>query len=246
MNTEQFTIREARDEELMEVIQVLSEGFTEDPVNNYIGGVKARIQVSDTSFDFRALRAFMNWQVRISRIHCGGRIMIAVDRVGGKDRIIAGSIWNAPGKRVQFSLKELMPLYHAGTLDVLRYWGLSGRMIAYFPKAEAVFEEEWRQRNIATSIDDTWQCWTVVVLPAYRGKGLLTSLFREFFSFAPDKTLVLEATSEDARDKYKHLGFETLETVHYGQGRTDGAGIVASGEKATGFKVYPMVRWGIH
>lgn len=40
MSIEQFTIREARDDELEEVIQVISEGFTEDPVNNYIGGVK--------------------------------------------------------------------------------------------------------------------------------------------------------------------------------------------------------------
>ena len=92
--------------------------------------------------------------------------MIAVTQVDGKDKIIAGSIWNAPGKRIQFSLKEMIPLYRAGTLTVLRYWGFSGvkasptsfltahssyffvqRMIDYFPKAEAVFEEEWRRRN---------------------------------------------------------------------------------------------------
>lgn len=68
----------------------------------------------------------MHWQVLVSRIHCGGRIMIAVAQVNGKDKIIAGSIWNAPGKRVQFSIKEMIPLYQAGTLTVLRYWGFSG------------------------------------------------------------------------------------------------------------------------
>ncbi|KAJ7168951.1 hypothetical protein C8R46DRAFT_1268585 [Mycena filopes] len=78
--------------------------------------------------------------------------------------------------------------------------------------------------------------------PAAQGMGCMSLLLREAFNHAPNAVFTLEANTPRARDVYKHFGFEVIREATVGKGKINAQGVLASGEAATGFPIYPMIR----
>ncbi|KAF8170776.1 hypothetical protein BJ912DRAFT_882564, partial [Pholiota molesta] len=58
------------------------------------------------------------------------------------------------------------------------------------------------------SVDDTWYLQVVGTDPEYQGRGLVSLLVRDAFTYDPEATFTLEAATTKSRDQYEHLGFK--------------------------------------
>ena len=163
-----------------------------------------------------------------------------------------------------------MEVYQAGRLlrcgitKVVKSWGLTGIDVGYplfhvySPSLTQVssqrvtrqymdlchheMAEGYKRRSLKPDVKNSWYLNLAVTEPVYQGRGFMSMLMREQFTFAPDAFYTLEATTEKTKDQYAHFGFELQKTFKMGVGRTGKNGLPAVGEDATGIEVFPMVK----
>ena len=88
----------------------------------------------------------------------------------------------------------------------------------------------------------------------------MSTLLWEAFNHAPNAVFTLEATTPRSRDVYKHHRFEVcpdslsllslmcmttrqvVREVVVGKGKANALGLKSSGDAATGFPFYPMIK----
>ncbi|KAJ6459980.1 hypothetical protein C8R45DRAFT_942034 [Mycena sanguinolenta] len=70
----------------------------------------------------------------------------------------------------------------------------------------------------------------------------MAMLLQEAFRHAPNATFTLEVTTPRSREVYKHYAFEVVREGVVGKGKVDALGVNASGDAATGFPIYPMIK----
>ncbi|KAJ7620100.1 acyl-CoA N-acyltransferase [Roridomyces roridus] len=175
----------------------------------------------------------------------GARITVVVLSGGanGADKIIASAIWRPPitgGKKSPSTFSAL----RMGLLSVLMGWGLGSltRISELVQSSEHVLEEGYALHKLPGSPDDSWYLQVAAVDPEFQGKGYMSMLLREGFKHAPNAVFTLEATTPRARDIYEHHGFQVVRDVIVGAGKVDAGGVNASGDAATGFPMYPMIK----
>jgi len=86
-------------------------------------------------------------------------------------------------------------------------------------------------------------CFFIGTLEEGRGKGLCSSIFREWQERAKKANVPiwLEATTEHSREIYKNLGFEVVESFLLGKGTADKNGLPEVGGE--GVTLWGMVWW---
>ncbi|KAF5364622.1 hypothetical protein D9758_005603 [Tetrapyrgos nigripes] len=174
------------------------------------------------------------------------RITILVVPTEGHKEIIAGvTIWLPPGVRRPPSLFKSLIL--PGLVPLLLSWGVGFRKRVYelVSSTESVLKEAYASKKLPGSPADSWYLLLAGTDPEYQGKGYMSKLIRETIEQTGDNAIfTLEANNPKARDVYVKHGFEVVGEVRIGKGSVDDTGILAQGEKAVGFPMYPMIRHG--
>ncbi|KIK50968.1 hypothetical protein GYMLUDRAFT_50876 [Collybiopsis luxurians FD-317 M1] len=274
---ETFTIREARREDLQAIGWAAAEAFINDAMAYYLSGTTKPMEITDKA----ALRELHDLYYFLFKagILGGGRAVVAVpvapDKAEGSDSvpmIAAAACWYPPRKRV----KTLNAL-RGGIVRCIWNWGLQGfdRMAnEYTLITHGVFERAFEKRRMVApesagekkrrkgnserilKESDSWYLQAMFCSKRFEGRGLMSTLMREGYAYAnratPGIPITLDATSERARDRYAHLGYELMEPVTIiGAGKATPQGINPANKEEkrkrkgelTGVPYWCMVNW---
>ncbi|KAF7340803.1 N-acetyltransferase domain-containing protein [Mycena sanguinolenta] len=238
-------IRVATVADLDELAAMNQRAFISSPPQTYFSGANAPLTMDSKDEKRRNNQTrFLKFLIRRSW-SLGARITVAVIPGGenGADRIVGATIWRPPITGENKSPSMLSAL-RMGLFSVLVSWGISAmtRISDLVQSSEHVLEDGYASRNLPGTPEDSWYLQLAGVDPDFQGKGYMSMLLQEAFKHAPDATFTLEATTPRSRDVYKHYAFEVVREVVVGKGKVDGLGVNASGDAATGFPIYPMIK----
>ncbi|KAJ3773462.1 hypothetical protein FB446DRAFT_533573 [Lentinula raphanica] len=115
--------------------------------------------------------------------------------------------------------------------------------------------ESWKQRmykrksKLILQESDSWYLQLMFSSKSYEGRGLMSTLIREGHAYiqsvTPGIPITLDASSSRSRDRYMHLGYETI----IGAGKATSTGIAPSkhnpvpSTELTGVPYWCMVNW---
>lgn len=223
--------------------------FAHDPIMLFWGSVKRLDPDTDTGLslkDAKSLRSFISFVMR-SCVSRKGRVLVVVKPAAEslKEEIASAVFWFPPGKRL--GQHQLIRAYLDGGLDVIMNWGLgflSRTGSQYMDPVHKIFEKSFKDRKVKRSPDDTWYMGMVFTHPRFQGQGCLSLLMKEQLQHDPTSTYIVEGTTEKSSNQYARYGFELQETFCVGRGKIGADGLPAEGDRATGAKVYPMIKWG--
>ncbi|ETW83515.1 hypothetical protein HETIRDRAFT_417404 [Heterobasidion irregulare TC 32-1] len=244
-------VRTADPNELPTLARLLRRAFINDPMMNYIANLEEPLSNDTETPGRRNLEDFQR-MVLTAAMYSGGRITVVVipklsddDATVYQDKIVAVAIWMPP--HIRIGLNHPWTLLRSGLLRTVWRSGWTGARRAGFEypnQVEKVFTEIYKRRGPNETEHDAWYLQIIATDPEEQGKGYMSRLVREAFAHAPDDvTFVLEATTPKSRDQYAHLGFQPEGPIPIGKGYADINGYRTSGEDATGFDLYAMVKW---
>ncbi|KAJ7655277.1 hypothetical protein DFH06DRAFT_1329612 [Mycena polygramma] len=238
-------IRVANAKDLNELAAMIQRAFISSPPQTFFSGATTRLTTDSTDAKRRAHQTkFLNFFIRRSW-SMGARITVAIlpNKENNPDKIVGITIWRPPGDAKPPSLVNALRL---GLFSVVVIWGLGVMTVNYLFNSLRFFEhvlgEGYAKRKLAGTPEDAWYLQLAGVDPEFQGKGYMSMLLREGFKYTPRAVFTLEATTPRSRDVYKHFGFEVVKEVMVGKGKVDASGVIASGNAATGFPIYPMIR----
>ncbi|KAI0060949.1 hypothetical protein BV25DRAFT_1806417 [Artomyces pyxidatus] len=160
-------------------------------------------------------------------------VAIAPDKDGGREAIVGGALWLAPGQKMDPSALTLVRISPWRTIWQWGATSLKRLFLAYTPAVEKAVADAFAKRGRDRL--DSWHLMEIGVDPAYEGQGFCGLLLRDGFARASPKPIHLEATTPRSRDIYKHHGFEVDEEHWFGMGEVNAQGLPAKGEAATGW-----------
>ncbi|KAJ7669075.1 hypothetical protein B0H17DRAFT_1162252 [Mycena rosella] len=256
------SVRLATVNELDELAEMNQRAFISSPPQTYFSGATAassfglpassrradkNLQPLTTDGEDATRRVnqtkFIRFLIRRSW-HLNARITVAViPGENGRDRIVGATIWRPPitgGSKPPSLLTSL----RMGLFSVLMNWGVGviTRISDLIQSSEHVLGDAYTERKLAGSPEDSWYLQLAGVDPEFQGKGYMSMLLQDAFNRAPDAIFTLEATTPHSRNVYKHYGFEVVGEVTVGKGKVDALGVASSGNAATGFTIYPMIK----
>ncbi|KAJ7278293.1 hypothetical protein C8J57DRAFT_1306389 [Mycena rebaudengoi] len=239
------SVRIATVADLDELATMNQRAFIESPPQTYFSGANAPLTTDKKDAKRRADQTkFLKFLIRRSW-SLGARITVVVVPTGkdGDEKIIGSTIWRPPINGNSKSPSMLSSL-RMGMFSVLVSWGVGAiaRISDLIQSSEHVLSDGYKGRKLAGTPDDSWYLQLAGVDPEFQGKGCMTILLQEAFKNAPDATFTLEATTPRSREVYKHFGFEVVNEVTVGKGKVNAHGLVSSGDSATGFPIYPMIK----
>ncbi|KAF8164672.1 hypothetical protein BJ912DRAFT_255845 [Pholiota molesta] len=243
-------VRLATQEDVEDIVDVIHRAFMHDPVLNYFGSVKKLLDETVDTKECSHRRIFLKFLL-VACFLGGGRITVIVDpnpssniQTSQHGKIVAASFWLPPGKRLATWM--VPTIVRAGALSVVKNWGLRGVLriaIDYQGTCHSQLHRLFTRKGADMSVDDTWYLQMVGTDPEYQGRGLMSLLVRDAFTYDPQATFTLEATSAKSRDQYEHLGFEDCISIKFGQGKSDPQGLKAKGDNAAGLEIWGMTKW---
>lgn len=153
-----------------------------------------------------------------------------------------------PGKAAtNFGLQGWIKLIRQGVLKLIWRAGWSGlkKILVEYPSgAEQV------KKSVFLENEQYYYLLIIGTGTQHRGKGLAAAIIKEHQLIAQKKGLpmYLEASNKGAAKVYEKCGFEHVivapeKEFVVGKGECDETGEKASGEKAVGVRMYPMVWW---
>ncbi|KAJ6608898.1 acyl-CoA N-acyltransferase [Mycena sp. CBHHK59/15] len=238
------SVRVATVADLDELAAMNQRAFISSPPQTYFSAATAPLTTDAKDAKRRANQTkFIRFLIRRSW-SLNARITVAViPGENGKDKIVGATIWRPPITGDNKSPSILSSLL-MGLFSVLINWGagVMTRISDLVQSSEHVIGDGYTERKLVGTPDDSWYLQLAGVDPEFQGKGYMSMLLQEAFKHAPNATFTLEATTPRSRDVYKHFGFEVVKEVTVGKGKVDALGVVASGDAATGFPIYPMIK----
>lgn len=242
-------VRLARPEDYPQIEKVARRAYIADPMPMYLGAISSPITPEDRKAD--DVESLFHFLIGIGRCFGGRTTVVAIptsnpsDGTASLEKIAAVCLWMPP--RCRANPWSTVKLFKSGIWRPLKAWGPRVIKRLGFEFEDIVntkFQKIFREKGNGQKHDDAWYLQVVCTDPDEQGKGFLSMLVREGFAHAPNANLYLEASTPKARDRYAHLGFQLETPARIGKGRADSLGYKAKGEKATGFDVYLMVKWG--
>ncbi|KAJ7191864.1 hypothetical protein GGX14DRAFT_480875 [Mycena pura] len=242
-------IRVATVADLDELAAMNQRAFLSSPPQSYFSGANAPLTTDRKDEKRRNNQTtFLRFLIRRSW-SLGARItVVVIPGIGesGTDRIIAATIWRPPVTGDSKPPSMLSALW-MGLFSVLMNWGIGAmtRISDLVQSSEHVLGDGYAERKLPGTPEDSWYLQLAGVDPDFQGKGYMSMLLQEAFRNAPNATFTLEATTPRARDVYKHYAFDVTQVVRevvVGKGKVDALGVNASGDAATGFPIYPMIK----
>ncbi|EIM87421.1 uncharacterized protein STEHIDRAFT_78332 [Stereum hirsutum FP-91666 SS1] len=243
-------VRLARPEDYPQIEKMARRAFINDPMPMYLAANPSPITAEDRKAD--DVESLFHFLIGIGRYFGGRTTVVAIPTANpsatdgaATEKIAAMCLWMPPKCRA--NPWSTVKLFKSGIWRPLKAWGprMIKRLAFEFEDiANTKFGSIFKEKGNGQKPDDAWYLQVVCTDPDEQGKGFLSMLIREGFAHAPNANLYLEASTPKARDRYAHLGFQLETPARIGKGRADSLGYKAKGEKATGFDVYLMVKWG--
>ncbi|ESK91925.1 acyl- n-acyltransferase [Moniliophthora roreri MCA 2997] len=253
-----FTAREIQPDEVEKVSEIMTSAFLDDRNICWISGMVTP-PLSTDSPDGRDFILFFRMFI-VSTLLGNGRTVIAVKRTDdGKEDIGGVAAWYPPGKRLEVWNPRKMR--KAGMYKLMKRWGVPAllRGLHMMECAEVATKQAFKERSkiVGHTLKplDSWYLQAIMTTKVHEGKGLMSLLQREGFAHAIKvakltstevKPICLEASSERARDRYAHLGYQFApnQPIVLGQGKVNANGLkTSSPEEATGIRLYAMINW---
>ncbi|KAK7063635.1 N-acetyltransferase domain-containing protein [Favolaschia claudopus] len=238
-------IRVATVADLDELAAMNQCAFISSPPQTYFSGATSVLTTHSKDEHRRNNQtSFLKFLIRRSW-SMGARITVVVVPVGenGTSRIVGATIWRPPING-DFKSPSMLSALRMGLFSVLMNWGIGAipRISDLVQSGEHVLEDGYAERKLPGSPKDSWHLQLAGVDPGFQGKGYMSMLLQDAFQHAPKAIFTLEATTPGSRDIYKHYAFEVVREVMVGKGKVDALGVSASGDAATGFPIYPMIK----
>ncbi|KAF8900777.1 hypothetical protein CPB85DRAFT_1439350 [Mucidula mucida] len=235
-------VRAATRDELEELVFMNQRAFYRSPPQTFISGVTTPLKTDKSDFKRQNnQRKFLRFVFRGSFSDDSRVIVVAVPPTNKneKERIAASAVWRPPitAKHKPLSLVAL----RLGWLPIIMAWGYGAlkRITGLVHASESAFDRGFEAKKLQGTPDDAWHLQLMCVDPDFHGKGFMSKLMHEAFEHAPDAIFTVESSTASARDRYEHFGFQA---AIVGKGKADAGGVVASGEAATGFAIYHMIK----
>ncbi|KAK7040764.1 hypothetical protein VNI00_009670 [Paramarasmius palmivorus] len=196
----------------------------------------------------------------LSALMSGGRTVVAAKIDESGEEVFGGvAVWFPPNEAL--NIWNIRRMAKAGVFKLLKGWGIVAffRAISLLENSEIgmkrAFEDRSKLVGKVLKPKDSWHLQAIMTSKAFEGRGLMSLLQREGFAHAIKvaksagqevKPITLEASSDRARDRYFHLGYEFAPNQPFilGKGKVDDNGLkTSSSEKATGIRIYCMINW---
>ncbi|PPQ69975.1 hypothetical protein CVT24_003679 [Panaeolus cyanescens] len=251
-------LREAQPQDFAQIAEIGIAAMIEDPLLAYFECRASPINPKENPEHTRALSSYIQFTL-YSSWYAGGVIKVAcapsahciepstrtsLNQESVEERILAAAIWMPPRKRV--SNFDPFTLLRSGGVSLAQNVGMAGlsrRWIEYPP----IVEHSWKQAQWALedgknwSPLDTWSLTMAFTEPAYQGRGLMTTLIRDWISSVPGEGFTLQASTTRARDFfYRHFGFELLDRCKVGVGHASAKGLPET--KGPGVELFTMLK----
>ncbi|KAF9019622.1 hypothetical protein BDZ89DRAFT_310482 [Hymenopellis radicata] len=239
-------VRVATRDELEELVYMNQRAFYRSPPQTFFSGVTTPLKTDKSDFKRQnKQRKFLRFLFRRSWSY-GARVTVVVippATENEKERIAASAIWRPP-ITAEHKPPSMVAALRLGLIPVLAAWGYGAlkRITELIHASESSLDKGFEARQLHGTPDDAWYLQLMCVDPDFQGKGFMSKLIREAFGHTPDAIFTLESTTPYSRGRYEHFGFQVVEEVIVGKGKADSGGVVASGEAATGFTIYPMIK----
>ncbi|KAJ6562533.1 acyl-CoA N-acyltransferase [Mycena capillaripes] len=233
-------VRLATAEDLDELAAMGQRAFISSRPQTYLSGATSPLTTDPQHAERRAHQTeFLKFVIRNSW-SMGERITVVI-LPGKPDKIVGLTIWRPPGLTNGPSIINAL---RTGPSSVIANWGegFLTRLSDLVQFTEPVLREGYAERKIEGSPEDAWHLEFAGVDPEFQGKGYMSMLLREGLEHAPGAVFTVEANGTISRDVYKRYGFELVREVIVGKGKVDALAVIATGDAATGFPMYPMIR----
>ncbi|THU87566.1 hypothetical protein K435DRAFT_969846 [Dendrothele bispora CBS 962.96] len=243
--SKQPAIRVATPDDLNGLATMCQRAFIHSPPQTFYARLRAPLTTEPKDQKARDNQIkFLKFLLRRSWYLDARITVVVVDDNDGKQRIVAVTIWRPPLKPESPKAPSALSTLRMGILPVLLSWGIGvkNRTSEITQAAQSVLEEGYKIRNLPGSPDDSWYLLLAGVDPDYQKRGYMGVLLREAFDNVPDALFTLEANSPSSRDVYKKFGFEVVKEITIAKGKVDARGVAATGDSATGFPMFPMIR----
>ncbi|EIN04373.1 hypothetical protein PUNSTDRAFT_128410 [Punctularia strigosozonata HHB-11173 SS5] len=251
-------IRQATLAELDELTETASRAFLDDPMLHYCADAHVPMSDPGSAKDRRDQARFLRFLIKSTFLckHRNTVVVLPSTTRGGKEKIVAGTLWLHPGSRPD----NAIVLLRAGCVGAMKAWGRKGlvRLAREYEPAsgraqEEAFKKRFKGDGKKLRPRDAWFLQLAWTDPEYQGRGealrlvpdgYLSMLIRDQFAFAPREVHALDASGPKSRDRYEHLGFEENCPLRFGVGKVDADGVVAKDkEKARGLVQFSMTKW---
>ncbi|KAJ7368989.1 hypothetical protein DFH08DRAFT_37258 [Mycena albidolilacea] len=233
-------VRIATVEDLDELAAMKQRAFISSRPQNFLAGATSPLTTDPTHAKRRAHQTeYLKFVIRRSW-SMSARITVVI-LPGKPDKIVGAAIWGPPGQTTAPPMSSALEM---GLSSVIANWGIGflTRQSEFVQSTEHVLAEAHAERKLPGSPEDAWHLQLAAVDSEFQGKGYMSMLLREGLEHAPGAVFTLEANSPQSRDVYGRYGFEVVREVIVGKGKVDGLAVVASGDAATGFTMYPMIK----
>ncbi|KAJ3569016.1 hypothetical protein NP233_g5324 [Leucocoprinus birnbaumii] len=218
-NNAKTTVRLATEADFEAITDVVVNAFVHDPVYNYFGSLKELIPKDKNTKEKDNLRRWAYFLLNMCVLG-GGRITVLVEHPVQDNEADRN---DNEYDRVAEEAKERI----VGFAE----WMPPNKRVAL-----------WHVRTM-------YKAGILGMLRVWGFNGLMVSqiwymskLIREGFDHEPSAIFTLDATTAGSRDKYAHVGFETVGVVPLGKGKSNTQGLQAKGDLAVGIDAYSMVK----
>ncbi|KAJ7267468.1 hypothetical protein C8J57DRAFT_366586 [Mycena rebaudengoi] len=244
-------VRSAKFSELEQVSAAGARAFARDPLFTWFANIKTPIPEQEPKQRAKSthnLHILMDSLFRaICLIDARPMVVVVPDESGvvnadgsPAERIVAVAEWVQPGASVNGMITVVRAKFHRLTMA----WGWTGyqRIDLDYKNAisKRVGEELVRGGLSKTS---HWRLEIAYTDPDHEGHGYCGLLLKEIQEFNKNLPTTVEATTPRSRDVYLHYGWTIYDTLTFGKGYVDESGLQSTGEKATGFPVWMMIKW---
>ncbi|KAF9018128.1 hypothetical protein BDZ89DRAFT_1140203 [Hymenopellis radicata] len=237
-------VRVATAEDMPGINDVAARAFEKDPLLCWLAGLEQPIEQC-TPEEQKSCRKYLHLMERAeirSVFLSHGRItVVAIPDGKGGESIAAYTLWLPPG----CSTDSLATTVRAGFLHALPGWGLRGFYRAVRTYKPAVVSRSDREivargYNLKT---DFWRLEQAGTDPDHEGRGYCGMLIDEAVRNAPNNPIILEATAVRCHSIYEHYGWQDYDCLTFGTGTCDAQGVKKTGESATGFPTWMMMKF---
>ncbi|KAF9067175.1 hypothetical protein BDP27DRAFT_1329422 [Rhodocollybia butyracea] len=235
-------IRVATSNDLNELAHMNQKAFISSAPQTFFSGATRPFTEDKRTRDNQII--YLKYLIRKSwNLNARITVVVVVDEAG-KERIAASTIWHPPKAPNSSKSPSTLRDLQMGLFSVVLHWGFGviGRVSEMSTANKSSLANAYKARKLPGTPNDSWYLQLAGVDPAYQKRGFMSMLLREAFEHAPGAIFTLEANTPASRDVYERFGFEVIEEVIVAKGKVDARGVATTGNGATGFPMYPMIK----